>query len=144
MITRKLLLNAAIVGACGVACLAKTPTLSGKMVAYDPLLHAAKAASYESNKEVVILEVPGRKNKYVKVVFVGFGTTQIEQKYFDGTEPLSVQALRDHACDEVSPRLVTQVGLDQKSGTYLLTDPYKAQSPKIKSVECYDATAKKK
>jgi len=142
--SREILLGAVIIGTCGLNCLAKTPTLSGKIVAYDPLLHAAKSASYEANKEVVIVETPARKNKYVKVVFIGFGTTQIEAKYFDGTESLTIQALRDHACDEDSPKLVTQVGLDQKSGTYLLTDAFKSQPPKIKSTECYDATPKKK
>ena len=137
-----LLTGVAIVG-LGFACFAKTPTVTGKIVAYDPLLHAAKAASFVANKEVVILETPGQK-KYVKVVFVSFGTTQVEAKYFDGTLPLAVQAIRDRDCDESSPNLAPQMSLDERAGTYLLTDAFKnSPPPKIKKLECYDATGKK-
>jgi hypothetical protein len=137
-----------ITGACIVAmataCFAKVPTLTGKMVAYDPLLHAAKDATFVANKEIVILEVAGQKTRYVKVVFVGFGTTQIDPKYFDGSLPLSVKAIRDHACEDTSPKLVPQLGPDQATGTYLLTDAFKNSPPgKIKKIECYDATGKK-
>ncbi len=127
-----------------IACFAKVPTLTGKMVAYDPLLHAAKDATFVANKEIVILEVAGQKTRYVKVVFVGFGTTQIDPKYFDGTVPLSAQAIRDHACEETSPKFVPQLGPDQATGTYLLTDAFKnSPPPKMKKLECYDATGKK-
>ena len=137
-----LLTGVAIVG-LGLACFAKVPTVTGKIVAYDPLLHAAKAASFVANKEVVILETPGQK-KYVKVVFVSFGTTQIEAKYFDGSLPLAVQAIRDRNCDDVSPNLVPQMSLNERAGTYLLTDAFKnSPPPKIKKLECYDATGKK-
>jgi hypothetical protein len=140
--------NAWLTGACVVAfamvCFAKVPTVTGKMVAYDPLLHAAKDATFTANKEIVILEIAGPKARYVKVVFVGFGTTQIDPKYFDGTVPLSVQAIRDHACEETTPRFVPQLGSDQATGTYLLTDAFKNSPPgKIKKIECYDATGKK-
>jgi hypothetical protein len=138
------LLTGVAIAAFGLACFAKTPTVSGKIVAYDPLAHAAKDASFVANKEIVIVEAPGLKAKYVKVVFVGYGTTQVEQKYFDGTTPVSVQALRDRTCDEKDPRMVTQVDMHQGSGTYLLTDAFKASPPpKIKTLECYDATEKK-
>jgi hypothetical protein len=141
---RKTMLTGVSIAALGLVCFAKTPTLSGKMVAYDPLLHAAKSATYGSNREEVILETAGPKNKYVKVVFVGFGTTQVDPKYFDGTTALTVRALRDHSCDESLPKIVAQVGLDQRSGTYLLTDAFKASPPgKIKTLECYEATEKK-
>lgn len=137
-------LTGASILALAIACFAKAPTLTGKMVAYDPLLHAAKDATFAANKEIVILEVAGQKTRYVKVVFVGFGTTQIDPKYFDGTLPLSVQAIRDHACEDASPKLVLQLGPDQASGTYLLTDAFKnSPPPKIKKLECYDATGKK-
>ena len=138
------LLTVLAIAALGSACFAKTPTLSGKMVAYDPLLHAAKDATFVANKEVVILEAPGLKAKYVKVVFVGYGTTQLDAKYFDGTVPLTVKALRDRTCDERSPKFVPQVTLEQKSGMYLLTDAFKTPPPpKIKILECYEATQKK-
>lgn len=138
------LLTGVAIATLGVVCFAKTPTLTGKMVAYDPLLHAAKAGSFVANKEIVILELPASKAKYVKVVFVSFGTTQIEQKYFDGTQPLTVRAIRDHDCDERSPRTVPQLDSDQRSGIYLLTDAYKNSPPaNLKKLECYDATAKK-
>ena len=70
--------------------------------------------------------------------------TQIDPKYFDGTLPLSVQAIRDHACEDASPKLVPQLGPDQATGTYVLTDAFKnSPPPKIKKLECYDATGKK-
>jgi hypothetical protein len=138
------LLSGVVIAALGLVCSAKTPTLTGKIVAYDPLLHAAKAGSFVANKEVVILEVPASKAKYVKVMFVSFGTTQIEQKYFDGTLPLAVHAIRDHSCDERSPTTVTQLSSDQRSGIYLLTDAFKNSPPSnLKKLECYDATEKK-
>ncbi len=139
-------LTGVAIAALELVCSAKTPTLTGKMVAYDPLLHAAKAASFVANKEIVILEVSGSKAKYVKVVFVSFGTTQIEQKYFDGTQPLTVRAIRDHDCDERPPRTVPQLSADQRSGIYLLTEAFRnLTSLKVKKkLECYDATEKKK
>jgi hypothetical protein len=137
-------LTGACVVALAIACSAKVPTLTGKMVAYDPLLHAAKDATFSANKEIVILEVTGQKTRYVKVVFVGFGTTQIDPKHFDGTVPLTVQAIRDRACEDAAPRLVPQLGPDQATGTYLLTDAFKnSPPPKMKKLECYDATGKK-
>lgn len=137
-------LTSACVVTLAIAGFAKVPTLTGKMVAYDPLLHAAKDATFAANKEVVILEIGGQKTRYVKVVFVGFGTTQIDPKYFDGNAPLSVQAIRDRACEETSARFVPQLGSDQATGTYLLTDAFKNSPPaKIKKIECYDATGKK-
>jgi hypothetical protein len=140
----KLLLRSIAVVALGITAFAKTPTLTGKMVAYDPLLHAAKVATFVANKEEVILEIPGPKTKFVKVVVVGFGTTQIDPKYFDGTTPFVVQALRDRTCDEKSPKLVAEMGTDQKSGIYLMTEAYKnTPTPDIKTLECYEATGKK-
>ena len=139
-----MLLSSIVVVALGIAGFAKTPTLTGKMVAYDPLLHAAKVATFVANKEEVILEIPGPKIKFVKVVVVGYGTTQIDPKYFDGTIPFAVQALRDRTCDEKSPKFVTQLGTDQKTGIYLKTEAYKnAATPTIKTLECYEATGKK-
>ena len=139
----KTLMTVATIAAFALACFAKTP-LSGKMVAYDPLAHAAKVASFVANKEVVILETAGPKTKYVKVMFVSYGTTQLDAKYFDGTVPLTVKALRDKTCDEKDPKLVTEISLNQGSGSYLLTDPFKKSPPaKIKTLECYDATQKK-
>ncbi len=144
MTKKKAWLTGACVVALAMACFAKVPTINGKMVAYDPLLHAAKDATFVANKEIVILEVVGQKTRYVKVVFVGFGTTQIDPKFFDGTVPLSVQAIRDHACEDASPKLVPQLDPDQASGTYVLTYAFKnSPPPKIKKLECYDATRKK-
>jgi hypothetical protein len=142
----KALLTGVALAALGFACFAKskTPTVTGRMVAYDPLLHAGKAATFVANKEAVILEATRVKARYVKVVFVSYGTTQIEPKYFDGSLPLTVQVLRDRTCDESYPKTVPQVGLDQTSGTYLLTDAFKnSPLPKIKTIACYDVTEKK-
>ena len=142
-LTKAIQVAAAIV-AIQLPCPAKTPTFTGKMVAYDPLLHASKPSTMQPNKEVVILETTGHKTKYVKVVVVSFGTKQVDDKFFDGSTPMTVQALRDQECDENSPKFVTQVSLGQKSGSYLLTDAFKAAPPPhLKKLECYDATGKK-
>ena len=108
----KAFVTGAAIATLGLACFAKTPSPSGKMLAYDPLLHAAKAASFVANKEVVVLEAAGPKSKYLKIVFVSFGTTQIDEKYFDGTLPLTVKAFRDRSCDERDPKMVIQVSLN--------------------------------
>jgi len=128
----------------GLASSAKNSKLTGKIVAYDMMKHASKATSGGQNQEVVILETGGQKAKYVKVMFSSFGTTQIDEKYFDGTVPLSVDVFRDHNCDEDSPTLVTEVSLQRMGGTYLLTDAFKTAPPKIKSLDCYVAIYKKK
>jgi hypothetical protein len=142
-VKQTLLLVAAIVAFPLASFARKPPALTGKIVAYNPLLHAAKSATFGSNREEIILETT-EKSKYIKLVFVGFGTSQIDQKYFDGTQPLAAHALRDKSCDEKSPAIVDQVGLTQRAGTYLLTDAFKNPPPKIKSLECYDATEDKK
>jgi hypothetical protein len=140
----KTFLTGVVIATLALTCFAKTPSLSGKMVAYDPFAHAAKAGGFVANKETVILETPGQKNKHMKVVFVGYGTTQIDGKYFDGTLPLTVKALRDRACDEKDPKMVSQYSLNQAAGTYLLTDAFKSSpGPRIKKLECYDAVEKK-
>jgi len=142
-ILRKALLTCLLVAGAAPG-FAKTPVLTGKVVAYDPLQHAAKDATFSANKETLILQSVGPKIKYVKVVFVSFGTTQLDPKYFDGSSQLMVKALRDRSCDESFPKFVLQVGIDQTSGTYVLTDAFKSSPPgRIKSVECYDATHKK-
>ena len=142
---RKALLTAIAVAALGIVSLAKTSKLTGKMVGYDLMRHASKTTSLEQNQEVVILETTGQKQRYLKVVFSSVSTIQIEQKYFDGTLPLTVDVLRDHSCDEKSPRFVPQVSVDQIAGTYLLTDAFKTHPPaRIKSLECYAAIYKKK
>jgi len=125
--------------------LAKASKLTGNIVAYDLVRHASKAASFVQNQEVVILETSGQKQKYVKVVFSSIGTTQIEQKYFDGTLPLEVDVFRDKSCDEKAPTFVSQVSLDQIAGSYLLTDAFKNHPPaRIKTLKCYAAIYKKK
>ena len=131
--------------AFGLVSLARTSKLTGKIVGYDFMHHASKAASDTLNEEVIVLETPNPKQKYVKVMFSSQGTTQIEPKYFDGTQPLEVNALRDKTCDEKAPTFVSQVSMEQIAGTYLLTDAFKTQPPaRIKTVECYAAIYKKK
>ena len=79
-----------------------------------------------------------------KVLLTGLAT-QIEQKYFDGTLPLTVDVLRDHTCDETAPRLVREVSIEQMGGTYLLTDAFKTRPPaRIKTLKCYTALYKTK
>jgi hypothetical protein len=125
--------------------LAKPMKLTAKMVAYNLMKHASKDATYEQNQEVVILQTIGPKQKYVKVVFSSFGTTQIDPKYFNGTLPLDVEVFRDHSCDEIAPAFAAQTGLEQIAGTYLLTDAFKNNPPpRLKNLVCYDAIYRKK
>jgi hypothetical protein len=139
------LLLAAAFAVCTLLAFGKIPMLSGKMVAYDVMKHSSKSASGQQNQEVVVLEIAGAKQKYVKVVFSSSSQTQLDQKYFDGSLPLEVGVFRDHSCDESAPRLVAQLQLEQMGGTYLLTDAFKAQPPgKIKTLPCYDAVERKK
>lgn len=143
----KALLTAVTIAAITLVSLAKTQKLSGKMVGYDLMKHNAKNTSVMQNQEVVVLETnsPKPKDKYVKVMFSSFGTTQIVQKYFDGTQPLEVDVFRDKSCDDKSPRFASQVSAEQIAGFYLLTDAFKTQPPaKIKHLECYVAIEKKK
>jgi hypothetical protein len=142
---RNTLLTAVVMVTFAVASLAKTSKLTGKIVAYDLMRHASKGASGVQNQEVVVLETSGQKQKYIKVLFSSFSTTQIEQKYFDGTLPLTVDVFRDRSCDESAPTFAPQVSLDKVGQTYLLTDAFKTQPPaKIKILECYVAIYKKK
>lgn len=142
---KQTLLTAIAIVALTLVCFAKNQKLSGKIVAYDLMKHNAKNTSALQNQEVVILAIPANKLKYVKVVFSTFGTTQIDQKYFDGNEPLEVNVFRDKGCDERAPRFVTQVSVEQMAGTYLLTDAFKTSPPpRMKTLECYDAIPKKR
>ena len=144
MRSKYFLLNSVVILTLGFPGFTKTPILTGKMVAYNPLRHAGKVASYEANREEVILETPARKKGFVKVVFISYGTTQIDPKYFDGTIPLEVHVLRDHECDEKLPTIAAEMSLNQRAGTYLLTEAFKNNPPpKMKTLECYDATGKK-
>lgn len=142
---RNTFLLAAVIFAFGLVSLAKTSKLTGKIVAYDLMRHASKAASFVQNEEVVVLETSGQKEKYVKVVFSSVGTTQIDQKYFDGATPVEVDALRDRSCDESEPKFVPQASLEQMGGTYLLTDAFKSHPrANIKTLKCYAAIYRKK
>jgi hypothetical protein len=144
--TKTLLIAAAILMAV-VSTSAKTTKMTGKMVAYDVMKHASKSSSILQNEEVIVLETNSQKakDKYVKVMFSTAGTTQIEQKYFDGTQAFQVETFRDHTCDEKSPQFVNQVSMEQISGTYLLTDAFKTTPPgKIKILECYVAIQRTK
>ena len=123
---------------------AKTSKLTAKIVGYDLMRHASKAASHTQNQEIVILETTGAKDRYVKVLFSSFGTSQIDSKYFDGTMPMEVEVFRDHSCDESAPTFVSQASPNQIAGSYLLTDAFKSHPPaKIKTLACYVAIYRK-
>ena len=141
----KALLTAIALLALGLVSLAKATKMAGRIVAYDLMRHNSKAATFMQNQEIVVLETSGEKDKYVKVIVSSIDTRQIDPKYFDGTLPLEVDVLRDHACDEHSPVFVTQASLEQIAGTYLLTDAFKNRPPgRIKTLKCYAAIYKKK
>jgi hypothetical protein len=141
---KALLIATAILG-LGLVSLAKASKIAGKIVAYDLMRHNSKTASFMQNQEIVILETGREKEKYAKIIFSSFDTSQIDPKYFDGTLPLEVDILRDHSCDERSPVFVTQPSLERIAGTYLLTDAFKKHPPaSIKTLKCYAAIYKKK
>ena len=143
--SKKSLLTAIAIVAFTLASNASTTKLTGKIVAYDVMQHTSKNTIGVQNQETVVLETANPKETYVKVMFSSLGTTQIEQKYFDGYQPLEVDVFRDHSCDEDGPTFVTQVSLEQIARTYLLTDAYKAHPPaRIKTLKCYVAIYKKK
>lgn len=143
----KTILTTAVVAVFVLAATAKTSELRGKIVAYDLVRHTSKSADLQQNEEIVILDTnsPKQKEKYVKVMFSSSSTTQIDPKYFDGTQPLTTEVFRDRSCNEKTPRFVREINLEQMGGTYLLTDAYKATPPgKIKTLECYVAIQRKK
>jgi hypothetical protein len=143
----KRILTATTVVVLVLAATAKTSKLTGKLVAYDLVRHTSKSANLQQNEEIVIFDTNSskHKDKYVKVMFSSSSTTQIDPKYFDGTQPLTTDVFRDRSCDEKAPRLVREITLEQMGGTYLLTDAYKAAPPgKIKTLECYVAIQRKK
>ena len=142
---KKSFLTAVVIATLTLVAFGKNTKLSGKIVGYDVMHHTSKSASVVQNQEVVVLETANPKQKYVKVMFSSFGTTQIDPKYFDGTEALTADVFRDHSCDEKTPTFVSQVTLEQIAGTYLLTDAFKSQPPgRIKTLKCYVAIYKKK
>jgi len=141
----KALLVAVAILALGLASFAKPRKIAGRIVAYDLMRHNSKAATFMQNQEIVVLETSGEKEKYIKVIFSSSDTSQIDAKYFDGTLPLEVVALRDHSCDQRSPVFVTQPSLEQIAGTFLLTDAFKNRPPaNLKNLKCYAAIYKKK
>jgi hypothetical protein len=145
MARKKSPLTAGAILLLAIVCSAKSTKLTGKIVGYDFMHHASKAASGTQNEEIVILETPNDKRKYVKVMFSSSGTIQIEPNYFEGTQPLDVNVIRDKTCDEKAPTFVSQVNMEQIAGTYLLTDAYNNHPPsRIKNLECYAAIYKKK
>lgn len=142
---KRIFLTATLILALALVSQAKTQKLTGKIVAYDLLKHNAKNTAALQNQEVIVMEVPTLKQKFAKVTFSSFGTTQIDLKYFDGSQPMTVEVLRDKSCDEKLPTFVNQVSLEQMAGTYLLTEAFKSTPPgRIKSLECYAAIQKKK
>jgi hypothetical protein len=144
---KKIALTTIVLAGFVIPAIAKPQKLTGKIVAYDLLKHTAKSANLQQNEEVVVLETPSSKakGKYVKVVFSSSSTTQIDPKFFDGTQTLTTEAFHDRSCDEKAPRFVREVSLQQMGGTYFLTDPYKTSPPgKIKTLECYVAIERKK
>lgn len=122
-------------------CAAKARHIHGTVVAYDPAYHILKESSFVRNLEVVIVELSpaGKSPSFIKVVFEGFGPTQIEQDVLDGVKPLDTWAVRDGTCDEARPRLVTKFNLlGNGSGTFLMNSSrVKGQPPQIDRLRCF-------
>ena len=112
----------------------------GTIVAYDPIYHSLKQASFVKNLEVTIADV-GRKpdnEKFIKLIFEGFGTQQVADDVLGGHTLFSVQAVRDTSCDENHPHILREVDSFQGSGAFLLNETHRAQSlGEITGLECY-------
>lgn len=112
----------------------------GMIVAYDPSYHSLKQASFVKNLEVTIADVGRRESnqRFVKLIFEGFGTQQVAEDVLAGQAPFSVQAIRDKSCDEGHPQTTNSTDSFQGSGTFVLNETHRNQSlGGISYLECY-------
>jgi len=124
-------------------CAAQTRCLHGTVIAYDPVYHSIKQASFVRNREVVIAEIqgPGKHKSYVKVVIESFGQRQLEDRQLEGEQTIDVSGVRDRKCDEGRPEFVTEIEVGSGSGKYMLNRANATSAPpRIEQLRCYRVT----
>jgi hypothetical protein len=82
---------------------ARSRKFTGQIFAYSPWEHLLKVPSFTQNQEIVIFRLRNRPI-FVKLVFVGFGQEQLDEKYIDGSVTIAVRGRRDVSCDENAPQ----------------------------------------
>lgn len=128
-----------------IYALGRTQSLKGTLVAYDPLYHGLKQASFVKNLEVTVADVGSTgKERFVKVVFEGFGDRQLSDDVLNGEKPFAVRGVRDKTCDEAHPRVLREADWEadsttlQGSGTFLLNKTHRTKSlGPMENLECY-------
>lgn len=138
----------AIAALCALAvstvhALSRGRNLKGTIVAYDPMYHGLKQASFVKNLEVTIAELGNAESspRFVKIVFEGFGQRQLSQDILAGEKPFHVRAMRDKSCDEAHPRILSQAESGQAlqaSGAFLLNETHDAKEfSSVENLACY-------
>jgi hypothetical protein len=132
-----------VFGLPAIHALGRGRNLKGTIVAYDPIFHAMKQASFVKNLEVTIIDLgtTGHPKRIVKVIFEGFGKSQLSQDVLDGEKLFEGRAVRDKSCDETHPRILGQIEPEQAfqgSGTFLLNRAHIAMSlGVVENLACY-------
>jgi hypothetical protein len=140
-------------------CFGWTKELTGRVFAYDPMVHILKLASFVENQEIVLLQIDsGRHGKrYIKLVVHGFSQTQIPDNYFTGDSILTMRATRDRNCDQKTVDFVTSVVDDEhpkarpdgtkevplNGGKFIISQHFKGQPlPQLSNLECYSTRSR--
>jgi hypothetical protein len=132
-----------VLGLPTIYALGRSRNLRGTIIAYDPMYHGLKQASFVKNLEETVADLgsAGNPQPLVKVVFEGFGKSQLSQDVLDGEKPFQGRAVRDKSCDEAHPRILSQAESEQAlqgSGTFLLNQTHRATPlGPVESLVCY-------
>src|SRR5579885_339008 len=116
-------------------CSGSNTSLTGQIVAYNPLFRAAKNTFAENGEETVFRL---RNGTYVKLRVVSFKDTDFIGPYLKNGTEWHVKAHRDASCDESLPRVAPASKFSSSSATYILTEPFKDTPPdEIRDLKCY-------
>jgi hypothetical protein len=132
-----------VLGLSTIYALGRSRNLRGTIIAYDPMYHVLKQASFVKNLEVTVADLgsTGNPQQLVKVVFEGFGKSQLSQDVLNGEKPFQVHAVRDKSCDEAHPRILSQAESEQAfqgSGTFLLNQVHRTTPlGPVENLVCY-------
>ena len=117
-------------------------TAQGKVIAFLLSTHVAKMTSAK-NKEVVIARVTmaGGHKQIVKIIFLGFGPSQVSEEMLHGTKLFRIRLARDPSCDEKRIMMIRpeDVSANTLSSTaYVLNEASsREESTLIASIDCY-------
>lgn len=118
----------------------KSQKMRGVIVAYDPVYHGLKQPSFVKNIEVAVADVgtDDANERFVKLIFEGFGTKQVTDDVLNGKVPFTVRTIRDTSCDEPHPRWLTEPNSFEGSGPFLLNETHKALPvDSVSGLACY-------